>query len=310
MLAVSASSAQQVFSREEARRIFALTERQLRSWERQGLLPERESFTVGDLVSLKTLTELRKNRISAAQLKKAIGALRRKLEGINDPLTQLRIYTDHGRIRVDIGGGTMEPVSGQLLLDFGSAELKKLLSFPSEARPEAPSRRDQLRAEAELLFEKGLEMEQAGAPVQEVVALYQHAIDTDPGCTGALVNLGTIHFNSRRYDQAETFYRRAIEADPEYALAHFNLGNLYDERGLRAQAMEHYLTALRISPRYPDAHYNVALLYQNMGESMKAVRHWKAYLRLDPNSSWSAIARRELEKLRSAAIVHGRADGS
>ena len=90
----------------------------------------------------------------------------------------------------------------------------------------------------------------------------------------------------------------------------FNLGNLYDERGLRAQAMEHYLTALRISPRYPDAHYNVALLYQNMGESMKAVRHWKAYLRLDPNSSWSAIARRELEKLRSAAIVHGRADGS
>jgi hypothetical protein len=35
------------------------------------------------------------------------------------------------------------------------------------------------------------------------------------------------------------------------------------------------------------------------------VRHWKAYLKLDAASSWAAIARRELDKLRRATVVPG-----
>jgi hypothetical protein len=38
---------------------------------------------------------------------------------------------------------------------------------------------------------------------------------------------------------------------------------------------------------------------------MEAVRHWKQYLKLDPVSSWSAIARRELDKLRRSTLVRG-----
>jgi hypothetical protein len=39
---------------------------------------------------------------------------------------------------------------------------------------------------------------------------------------------------------------------------------------------------------------------------MKAVQHWMAYLKLDPSSEWAIIARRELDKLRDAAVVRGR----
>jgi hypothetical protein len=42
---------------------------------------------------------------------------------------------------------------------------------------------------------------------------------------------------------------------------------------------------------------------------MRAVRHWKAYLKLDPGSSWTAIARRELDKLCKAALVRGAKTG-
>jgi tetratricopeptide (TPR) repeat protein len=66
------------------------------------------------------------------------------------------------------------------------------------------------------------------------------------------------------------------------------------------------LAALRISPNYADAHYNIALLYQGARQNMKAVRHWMAYLKLDPSSEWATIARRELDKLREAAVVRGR----
>ena len=93
--------------------------------------------------------------------------------------------------------------------------------------------------------------------------------------------------------------------DPEYALAHFDLANLYDERGDRNKAVEHYQAALRIAPNYADAHYNLALLYQGTNQPMRAVRHWTDYLKLDPGSHWANIARRELTKLREAAVVPG-----
>jgi tetratricopeptide (TPR) repeat protein len=307
MLPVSAPSGQQVFSRDEARRIFGVTERQLRSWEKQGLLSARAHFTITDLVALRSLVELRKNGISPGKMRRTVLALRAKLRNISDPLTQFRIYTEGSSIRVDIEGGTMEPVSGQLLLNFEAADLKKLLSFPGAKAPSGDERRQRQKAEAEALFEKGLRLEQSGAVIADIVATYQRAVQLDSGCTGALVNLGTLYFNSRQFEKAEELYRQAIEVDPKYALAHFNLGNLCDERGRRAEALEHYRIAIELNPQYGDAHYNLALLYQSMGETINAVRHWQTYLRIDPGSSWSAIARKELEKLKNATIVRGRA---
>ena len=309
MLAVPATPAQQRFTREDVQRVLQISARQLRSWEKQGLISERSHFALNDLLALKTLLKLRENHVAPQQVKRAVIALRSRIRNVTDPLTQLRIYSEAGQIRVDIEGNAMEPVSGQLLLNFGPAEIKKLLSFPDAGAGRSnKAEESKKRAEAELLFEKGLEMEHSGAPMPEVVSVYEHALKLDPSSTGALVNLGTIHFNGRKYDKAEACYLRAIEADPEYALAHFNLGNLYDEQGKRAQALEQYLMALRGNPRYADAHYNLALLYQTAGETMKAVLHWKAYLKLDPgNSNWAAIARRELAKLKDATIVRGRA---
>ena len=170
---------------------------------------------------------------------------------------------------------------------------------------ESPRTERDLRQEAEHWFQRGLDLEASGAPANDVIEAYQKAIDLDPHSAGALVNLGTIYFNTRNFTQAERYYQLATEVDPEYALAHFDLANLFDERGERAHALEHYLAAVRISPTYADAHYNVALLYQASNQPMKAVSHWLTYLKLDPSSQWATIARRELTKLRDAAVVRG-----
>lgn len=302
-----ASSAKQVFSRDEVRRYLSLSERQLRSWERQGLVPPSAEFAFSDLLALKTLIKLRNDKVPPVRIKRAVTALRAKMRHLRDPLTELRIYAQGSRICVDVEGGTMEPVSGQLLLDFNAEEIRSLLSFPKAdltagAEP-ARKRRDQL--EAEMLFEQALQMEQNHASADDVIAAYERAIQLDPESTGALVNLGTIFFNAHRYAEAEKYYNQAINVDPEYALAHFNLGNLCDERGDRGRALKHYLRAVEIHPNYADAHYNIALLYQTTGQTMKAVRHWRQYLKIDPNSSWAIIARRELAKLKDETILQG-----
>jgi len=303
-----AGSPQQSYTREEARRVLGISERQLRGWERQELVPRLEEFAFADLIALRSLQKLRADRVAPARIRSAVRALREKLHGVENPLKEVKVFCEGRRVAVLVDGQKMEAVSGQLLLDFDRKELKTLLAFPPEGRgPSAVS--DARMREAEAWFEKGLELEQTGAPPEEIVAAYQRALEIDPSSAGAAVNLGTVFFHLRRWEEAERVYLQALEIDATYALAHFDLGNLFDERGNPERAEHHYQAALKINPNYADAHYNLALLAQNRGDVMKAVRHWKEYLKLDAASSWAAIAKRELEKLRRAAVVTGAAAG-
>lgn len=281
-----------------------LSERQLRGWEKQDLVPQQRLYAIPDIIVLRTLHDLRAQGVSTARIRRAVVALRTTLGTAADPLKEFRIFADGKRVVVQSGPSKMEPVSGQLLLDFDAREWNRTLSFPAKpAAAEAAAQARQL--EATLSFERGLELEQRGAPQADVIQAYQQAIELDPASAGALVNLGTIHFHMRDWDRAMDFYQRAIEADPQYALAHFNIGNLFDEKGDSGQAMLHYMAALRLEPDYADAHYNLALLYQASGQVMRAVRHWRTYLQLDRSSSWAAIARQELDRLRRATVIEG-----
>jgi tetratricopeptide (TPR) repeat protein len=296
----------EVYSRAEVRRLLGLRERRLQSWERQGLVPRLSIYTFSDMVVLRGLTRLREDGVPAAKIRQAVAALRETFDMGADPLKELKIFSDGGKMAVQMGASKMEPISGQLLLDFDPAELHKMLSFPSQTSAQAArSAEESRRLEAAGWFEKALELERTGAPVEDVIQAYERSAELDPASAGTFVNLGTIHFHLRDLDTAERYYRRALDADPRYALAQFNLGNLFDEKGDGVLALAHYMVALRLDANYADAHYNVALLYQSSGQLMRAVRHWKAYLKLDPSSAWAAIARQELDRLRHATLIQG-----
>lgn len=291
------------YNRREVRRLARVTERQLKSWEQKGLIAEQDEYGYRDLIALRTLAELRRNRVSTPKIREAISALREKLGEISDPLTELRLFSEGRDIRVQIGGQTMEPVSGQLLLDFDRDALQRLLSFPggvSGAR--AARERQERRALVERMFQNALELEQTGADADAIEA-YRQVLELDPGFASALVNLGTLHFMAHDLDKARQYYEDAVRADARYALAHFNLGNLFDELGDKESALREYQTALELEPTYADAHYNIALLYQAAGQVLRAVRHWRTYLKLDPASSWATIARRELNRLYRETVV-------
>ena len=284
------------YSRQDIRRQFGLSERQLKSWERQELIAAARSYSFSDLIAFKTLIKLTENHISTRRIGQALKSLREKLDWVKRPLSELRIVCDGKRIAVHVAGQKMEAISGQILFDFDAAELGLVASFP--ARKPAVNR----TRESEAWFQKGLELEETGAPVEQAMDAYQKVLELNPGAAGALVNLGTIYYRLRKFAEAEKYYVKAIESDATYPLAQFNLGNLYDEQGRLPEAFDHYRRALALNPQYADAHFNLALLCERSGDAMKAVHHWKAYLKLDSSGQWAEIARRQLERLKQAVI--------
>ena len=291
---------QQDYSRADVRRQFRLTERQLKSWERESLVPPLESYSFSDLIAIRTILELRGKGFRSRNIAEAVSSLRRKLDDVKRPLSELRILSDGRKIAVWVAGHKMEALTGQILFDFEAAELGGVRDFP-----ERKQGGDLLR-ESEVWFQQGLDLEETGAPVEKVLEAYQKVVELNPAAAGALVNLGTIHYRQRKFGEAERYYKQAIAADPSYPLAEFNLGNLYDEQGRIPDAFHHYKRTLALNPQYADAHFNLALLCERTGDTLKAVLHWKIYLKLDRTGQWAEIARRQLERLREATVIQSR----
>ena len=276
--------------------MIAVSNRQLSAWQKQGLVPLADIFGFSDLLALKTLKKLRDLRIAPARIRLAMASLRRLVSDVDQPLSQLRITVEGRRLAVHVSGDKMEPISGQLLFDFDAKEIEKLRSFPGKREPdESAAGKEQ---QAEFWFQRGLTLEEVGAPVTEAAEAYRKAIELNPTASGALVNLGTISFRMRKLADAEEYYLRAVQADPGYPLAHFNLGNLYDEQGRVEEARSYYQAAIRLNPRYADAHFNLALLCERNNEILRAIGCWQTYLKLDSTSSWARSARKQLEKLK------------
>lgn len=282
---------QQSWTRKEICRVLSLEERQLRHWEKQGLISALENYAFTDLLTLRTLNSLREQKIPVRQIRESFRSLKDRL---GQRPGDVKIFTEGKRIGVQYSGQRIEPVTGQLLFDFETAKTRTL------APRHEPQRN---REQSDFWFQKGLELEQSNASIDEAVDAYLKAVELNPSAAGALVNLGTIYFHKRDWKKSEIYYRAAVDADPNYALAHYNLGNLYDERNDPDRAYAHYHSALRVQPQYADAHYNLALLHQGQGDMMKALSHWQTYLKIDPSSQWAQIARREIDKIKQTTVV-------
>ena len=281
------------FARADVRRILKITENRLRSWEKQGLYECPEKFGFADLIALKTLQKLRENRIPNVRIKASLSSLTEKLSGIERPLWELKITSDGRKIAVELPGGKMEALTGQMLFNFDAASLRPVTELEKDAGRPATEK----LIEAERWFQRGLDLEEAGESPAAVTEAYQRVLELNPKAAGAWVNIGTIYYRQGAVEQAETCYRQALKIWPKYALAHFNLGNVCEELEKLADAVEHYGEALQQERDYADAHYNLALVYERMGEPMPAAKQWRAYLAIDSKSPWAGIARQQLARL-------------
>ena len=100
---MAGAAAKQAYSREELRRLLGISERQLAGWEEQKLVATGSSYGFKELLGFQTLIKLRKNRVPMSQIRRALAALRTTLRHIDNPLTELKLYADGKKIRVETG---------------------------------------------------------------------------------------------------------------------------------------------------------------------------------------------------------------
>ncbi len=147
-----------------------VSERQLKTWERMGLVPAAAGYSFRELIGLRTIAELRVHRIPLRKIGRALESLKQRLSEVHDPLAELKIFSDGRHIAVRVAGQKMEALTGQILFDFDTAELASVQSLPPQPPPPPRAR------ESEDWFQKGLFLEETGAPVEQALEAYLRAV--------------------------------------------------------------------------------------------------------------------------------------
>ena len=215
-----------------------------------------------------------------------------RVAGMQNPLMEASFVRRGSRLSFRHGGALMDPLTQQLAFDFDTSPARQLRVVGIGA--DSPMRQ---AAEVQDMFLRAVQLEENPATISQAMEIYQAILAIRPEHAPALINLGTIHYNLRKYEQAEQHYRKATIADPEYALAFFDLGNVLDEMQRLTEATAAYQKAVALVPQYADAHYNLALAYERQGQRRRALRHWLAYVRLDPVGPWAKHAKEQARKI-------------
>ena len=221
----------------EVSRMLGVSVAQLRSYVRAGFLhpargPRGElRFSFQDLVLLRAAQGLLGARIAARRVRAALRKLRSQLpEGRT--LRDVHIRAEGDRIVVADGARKWSAEDGQILFDFGTAELARRIA-PLARRP-SPS------LDADGMYERGCDLEEADPEAAR--AAYDRALETRPEDSTAAFNLGVALEDLGRRSEAIAAYCHAIATDPSCADAHYNLSRLYEHLGQGAPALRHLRT--------------------------------------------------------------------
>lgn len=76
--------------------------------------------------------------------------------------------------------------------------------------------------------------------VDRVKTYLNRAVQEDPNCSDAYLQLGILEASRADFETASEFYRKAITADPKAVEAHYRLGVAYDRLGKKDRAAEEF----------------------------------------------------------------------
>ncbi|WP_404364146.1 tetratricopeptide repeat protein [Marinobacter sp.] len=134
---------------------------------------------------------------------------------------------------------------------------------PEEPTETATAEGAQTEADARLRnrFEDAVALKR-GDDLERAEAEFREILESDPGLTGPLANLGIIAMERGEPELAEEYFQRVVELDPTHPQALNALGVLVRKRGEFELAEAYYRRALAADPDHQAAIRNLAILLE------------------------------------------------
>ena len=271
-----------VYTTGQVSRILGLPGSTVRAWVRAKLIePVRtvhrlSYFDFRQMAGAKAICELIRAGIPTERIRRSLEALRGLRLGAEEPLLQLALIEEDGRLLARLRDGLLLEPGGQLCFDFSPPAAE---SLPMDAGP----------LTAADWFDRALEHEEAGR-LSEADRAYAAASAAGGSGPELPFNHGNVLYGLGRKEDACVKFRQALGLDSTYAEAWNNLGNSLADLERHDEAVGAYERALAVEPGYADAHFNLAETLYQMGLAADAAPHWRAYLKQDARSAWAKQA--------------------
>ena len=285
------------FTIRHASRLVGISTRRLRHWEKIQFIPRSVQTDKGlfysfqDLVGLKAAAELLSGGVSLQQVTRSMEEIKKRFPEIRS-LSELKFFSRNNTLFMRFNGMSLDPVSGQMVMDFEEQQAIEPTSFRSKKKE-----KDHL-----FWFEYGLRHDVEGK-WEIAVKAYRRALQLNPGLADCWNNLATIYYRIGKKNKAIRYYLNALKINPSYKLAYYNLGNIFEEIRKYRLAIKTYLKAIELDEQYFDAHYNLALVYDKVHSYAEACHHWEIYLKYDASSRWARYARERVQDLTRLVMV-------
>jgi len=158
--------------------------------------------------------------------------------------------------------------------------------------PDDPPPPPKVAQEAKPLFEAGVKAYQAGNAAR-AISLFEEAIDVDGTFGAAYFNIGRIHEEQGRLDDARTWYERSADKGKGFGDGLVNIGRLEMEKGNKGEAMALFRRAIQLEPFNGEAHLNLAQDARSRRAFADAVKHVRTALKEDSQNvlAYEVLAR-------------------
>lgn len=145
--------------------------------------------------------------------------------------------------------------------------------------------------------------------VAAAIAHLERAVELAPQFSAAWNFLGTIAYQTQRYEQAEKYFLRALEADQNAYEPVVNLGGVYVTTGKFDEAWKYNLNAVLRRPNDALANSQLGMTYFGLGRFDLAEKYLLEAIRLDPahfshpQLTLAEIYLRRSDKARAADVL-------
>src|SRR5438876_2496224 len=232
-------SGERVYGLTEIVRILTLSPKRAAQLRRLDLLrAEGAGYTFRDLLALRAASALLDAGASVRQLRDSLVALRRQDPEVEQPLAEVRLIVDNGRLIAQSDRVRFDPRTGQTVLDLQTNDLQEAAAatlVTGLVRPLSPP-----VEQAEMWFERASEKEGDPEHWEEAIDAYRRVVAIDPTYSAAWNNLGLLLHRMGNYDEAQTAYRTALDQDEQCCQAAYNLAAALSRAGRGADALRHW----------------------------------------------------------------------